>query len=119
MEETAVAAITVKNLGKDEHGLQQYLWATKKQVMRLLDLQFDEERNHFVYMLGNTSVRPCDILAVKFVKIKEARKWPAFERYVIDALKYELTEFIELKKPNEENLKRLNELKSAHKLLKL
>lgn len=119
MEETAVAAITVKNLGKDEHGLQQYLWATKKQAKRLLNLQFDEEKSHFVYMLGNNSVRPCDILAVKFVKIKEARVWPAFERYVIDELESENKKFLELEESNKKNIERLNELKSAHKSLKI
>lgn len=116
MDDTSVAAITVKNLGADEHGLQQYLWATKQQAMRLLEAQFDEEQNHFVYMLGNESIRPCDIVAVKFVKVKEARQWPAFKGYVLDALKAELPEVIAIDK-NEENLKRLEELKTAHKLL--
>ena len=117
MDDISVAAITVKNLGDDEHGLRQYMWATKKQAQQLLDLQFDEKKNHFVYMLGDESIRPCDILAVKFVKIKEARRWPAFRGYVLDALKAEIPEVISIDKSNKENLKRLEKLKAAHKTL--
>lgn len=116
MDDISVAAITVKNLGDDEHGLRQYMWATKKQAQQLLELQFDEKKNHFVYMLGDESIRPCDILAVKFVKIKEARKWPAFKGYVFDALQTEEQDYSAIERA-EENLERLEKLKAEHKFL--
>ena len=117
MEETTVAAIVVKGLGTDENGLQQYLWATKTQVERLLELQFDEQKNHYVYMLGDNSIRPCDILSVKFVKVKTALDWPAFRGYVLKELEAEEAKNQKLE-INENGRLKLEELKKQHNLLR-
>lgn len=81
-----VAAIVVKGLGKDEFGLQQYVWATKKQLARLLEAQFDEVERNFVFKLGDRGIRPCDLISFKIVELKTAREWPAFKPYVVGAL---------------------------------
>lgn len=115
MEDKIIAAIIIKGLGVDEFGLQQYVWATKKQAEKLLEAQYDEERNKFVFILGDEGIRPCDIVRIKFVKVKEAVKWPALKRYVIDELyleaENEAKNSIEI---NEEGRKRLNGLYNEH-----
>lgn len=112
MDDKIIAAIMVKNLGVDENGFQQYLWATKKQAQRLLEAQFDEERNHFVYMLGDESIRPCDMLRVRFVKVKEAKEWVAFRKYVLIALEQEVQEEKRLTGTvNEDKISKLDKMK--------
>lgn len=116
MEDEVVAAITIKGMNPDEHGLPQYVWATKKQAERLLAAQFDEKQRTFVFMLGDRGFRPCDVLGIKMVKIKEARRYPAFRRYVLDALQNEKEQAEALEKPNNAGLKRLSDLKAEHNL---
>ena len=86
-----VAAIITKNLGKNEFGLQNYLWATKKQLQRLLEAQFDEVARTYVFQIGDQGVRPCDIETFKIVNLDTAREWPAFRPYVLRALEAENT----------------------------
>ena len=116
--ERKVVAITTSNLGKDENGFQKYIWATEDELNKLLDAQFDEERRSFVYRIGDSSIRPCDIVSFKFVKIKEAKDWPAFRSYVILSLeKEEEKKMLENKDNNEDGIKRLNEMKRKYGLL--
>jgi len=89
MEGETVAAIIVKGLGVDEHGLQKYLWATKSQAEQLLEAQFDSNKRYALFMLGNDSIRPCDIVRVQFKKVREVKEWPAFRGYVLDELEKE------------------------------
>lgn len=84
-----IAAITVKGFGKDENGLMNYVWATKKQLSRLLEAQFDEVERNFVFKLGDFGIRPCDILTFKMINVDKAKELPAFRGYVLDALKKE------------------------------
>ena len=84
-----IAAITIRGLGKDDNGLQQYVWATKKQLERLLESQFDEVERNFVFQIGDRGIRPCDILAFKIVSLDTARDWPVFKPYVLRALETE------------------------------
>ena len=116
--ERKVVAITTSNLGKDENGFQKYIWATEDELNRLLDAQFDEERRTFVYRIGDSSIRPCDIVSFKFVKIKEAKDWPSFRNYVVAKLgKEDEMKKIENNEVNEEGRKKLEELKGRWGLL--
>lgn len=118
MEEEKVAAIVTKDIGVDANGLQQYIWATQRQAERLLEMQFDEEMRHFVYMIGDESLRPCDILKVKIMKLEYAKKLPAFNSYVIKELEREAEKEKEKLGPaNTEDLKKISEIKSRSKLL--
>lgn len=116
MEDEVVAAITIKGLDPDEHGLPQYVWATKKQAKKLLAAQYDEQQRTFVFMLGDRGIRPCDIIGLKMVRVKEALPWPAFRGYVLDALEDEKEQAEALEKPNNAGLKRLADLKAKHNL---
>lgn len=113
MEDKVIASIIVKNLGLDENGLQKYLWATKEQAERLLEAQFDETDKYLLFMLGNESVRPCDILQVRFRKVKEVKDLPAFRNYVLKELEAEEKQN-KLDNVNEQNIKRLEEMKQEH-----
>lgn len=84
-----IVAITVKGSGKDENGLTNYVWATKKQLSRLLEAQFDDIERNFVFQLGDYGVRPCDILTFKIISLDKAKELPAFRGYVLDALEKE------------------------------
>ena len=87
-----IAAITVKGFGKDENGLVNYVWATKKQLSRLLEAQFDEVERNFVFKIGDFGIRPCDILTFKMVSIDRAKELPAFRGYILEALEKEKQE---------------------------
>ena len=113
MEDKIVASIIVKNLGVDENGLQQYLWATKKQAERLLEAQFDENEKYMLFMLGNDSVRPCDVLEVRFRKVKDVKDLPAFRNYVLKELEVE-EEKNKLENVNEENVKKIEDMKMKY-----
>lgn len=113
MEDKIVASIIVKNLGVDENGLQQYLWATKKQAERLLEAQFDETEKYMLFMLGDASVRPCDVLQVRFRKVKDVKDLPAFRNYVIKELENEEKQN-RLDNVNEKNVKRIEEMKNGY-----
>lgn len=89
MEDKVIAAITIKNDELDSNGIHKYKWATKKQAERLLEAQFDEKQNQFLFMLGDESVRPCDIANIKFVKLKEVKEWPSFRKYIIKEIEAE------------------------------
>ena len=118
-EDRKVVAITTSKLGKDANGFQQYIWATEDELNRLLDAQFDEERRSFVYRIGDYSIRPCDIICFKFVRIKEAKEWPSFRNYVVAKLgKEDETKKIEGAEVNEEGIRKLEELKGRCGLLK-
>lgn len=84
-----IAAITVKGSGKDENGLTNYVWATKKQLSRLLEAQFDDIERNFVFQLGDYGIRPCDILTFKIMSLDKAKELPAFRGYVLEALEQE------------------------------
>lgn len=84
-----IAAITVKGFGRDENGLTNYVWATKKQLGRLLEAQFDDIERNFVFQLGDYGIRPCDIITFKIMSLDKAKDLPAFRGYVLEALEKE------------------------------
>lgn len=88
-ESPEVVALTIKGLGKDNNGLQKYIWVTKSQLERLLESQYDAEERYFVFNIGGVGVRPCDIITFKTVKLKEAREWPSFRKYILPELEKE------------------------------
>ena len=117
-DDRKVVAITTSKLGKDVNGFQQYIWATEDELNKLLDAQFDEERRTFVYRIGDSSIRPCDIVGFKYVKIKEAKDWPAFRRYIYNSLeKEDEKKLLEKNNYNLDGLKRLQEIKDRSRLL--
>lgn len=89
-----IVAISVKGLGLDSNGLQQYVWATRTQLGRLLEAQFDEKERNYVFQLGDRGIRPCDIVSFKIVDVNVARQWPSFRKYALTALERE-TEYKE------------------------
>lgn len=120
-DERKIVALTTKQTQRDENGFMRYIWATEDEMRKLLDAQFDEERRNYVYMLGDKSVRPCDIIEVKVVKIKEAKNWPAFNKTVYEKLLLEdgrkQKELEPLKPMDKDNLEKLEKMKAQHNLL--
>lgn len=113
-----VAAITIKGLGYDDNGLNQYIWATQTQLKRLLECQFDEERRNFVFMIGDRGVKPSDVITFKIVDVATAEKWPSFRKYVLNELEKEDQALLKERgaKVNKVGLERLKQLKARHNL---
>lgn len=110
MEDKVIAAISIKGDELDANGVHKYKWATKKQAERLLEAQFDEKENRFLFMLGDESIRPCDISNIKFVKLKEVKEWPSFRKYIVKELEAE-EERNKLDEANDKNIGKIERMK--------
>lgn len=109
---TKVYAVTIKGYGKDEFGLQQYEWATEKQVRRILNSQNDSEHRDDFFQLGERVFRCKDIVQIKEMQLEYATGIPSFRGYVLEQIDREEREEAE----KLEGRKRYEELKQQHEI---
>lgn len=117
MNDEKIVKIVLKWMGKDENGLQQYVWATKKQADDIMNSQFDDKQNQKLFMIGGESFRASDVARMSEVRVGEAKGWPAFRPYVLEALKAERDQAAKLENP--EGKARLEALKAKYRIGKL
>ena len=142
-----VVRATIKGLGKDENGIQQYVWLTQQQADELSERQYDTELCRRLVKYGDRRFKPIDVESMEDLPLTEEMiKYSAnFRGYVLEALMEEGQLPNNLQKvalesgyrqlitkakqnlpmgqepkliENPEGLKRLAELKSQHRLEK-
>lgn len=99
MDNEKVIKIVLKWSGRDENGLQQYVWATAKQADDIMASQFDDKQNQRLFKIGTESFRASDVLRMSEMRLGEAKGLPAFRPYVVEALKAEKAEAAKLENP--------------------
>lgn len=92
---TKIVAIVLKGMGKDANGFQQYVWATEKQMHQIMQAQTDDEMRDHLFELGGHYFKVRDIERAETKNLEQAQYFPAFRRYVLDAIEREEHEALE------------------------
>lgn len=83
-----IVAIKIRGEELDGNGFQKYIWATKKQVNKIMGSQYTDDRD-LLFQLGDHYIRARDIVMMKEMELSYAKELPCFENYIVKQIERE------------------------------